>query len=189
MPLVGVAPCPWRDTIAGMLRISSLLHQGEKVQRCRSLVLANEDKIEISKYVIYRKDGASCVGRVEEILVEPDTDTVVGAVVSVCKIGEDILPYRLPSCRVHADQRLMIAFKVCACELLGILSTYWAQELICAVNVNHNCAAHACKTTLTRRVVQERRQTDHFENEVTHTTEPDDCFLNLAQLRSATDVQ
>ncbi|KAJ7348328.1 hypothetical protein DFH08DRAFT_1000016 [Mycena albidolilacea] len=173
MPLVGVAPCPWRDTIAGMLHISSLLHQGKKVQRCRSLVLANEDKIEISKYVIYRKDGASCVGRVEEILVEPDTDTVVGAVVSVCKIGEDILPYRLPSCRVHADQRLMIAFK----------------ELICAVNVNHNCAVHACKTTLTRRIVQERRQTDHFENEVTHTTEPDDCFLNLAQLRSATDVQ
>ncbi|KAJ6618149.1 hypothetical protein B0H10DRAFT_2164261 [Mycena sp. CBHHK59/15] len=185
----GVVPCPWRDTMAGMLRITSLLHQGEKVQRCQSLILANEDKIEISKYVIYRKDGASCIGRVEEILVEPDTDTVVGAIVSPCKIGEDILPYRLPSCRVHADQRLMIAFKVRACELLGILSTYCAQELICAVNVNHNCAAHACKTTLTRRVVQERRQTDHFENEVTHTTEPNDCFLNLAQLRSATDVQ
>jgi hypothetical protein len=55
--------------------------------------------------------------------------------------------------------------------------------------VNHNCAAHQCKTTLTRQVVQERRHTNFFENEVNHTVEPNDCFLNLAQLRSATDVQ
>ncbi|KAJ7436186.1 hypothetical protein FB451DRAFT_1379084 [Mycena latifolia] len=64
-----------------------------------------------------------------------------------------------------------------------------AQELLCAVNVNHNCAAHQCKTTLTRRVTQERQKTDHFENEVNHAVEPNDCFLNLAQLRSATDLQ
>lgn len=43
--------------------------------------------------------------------------------------------------------------------------------------------------TLTRRVVQERQRTDRFENEVNHAVEPNDCFLNLAQLRSATDVQ
>lgn len=55
--------------------------------------------------------------------------------------------------------------------------------------MNHNCAAHGCKTTLTRRVIQERQQTDRFENEVNHAVEPNDCFLNLAQLRSALDVQ
>ncbi|KAJ7301394.1 hypothetical protein DFH08DRAFT_978799 [Mycena albidolilacea] len=37
-------------------------------------------------------------------------------------------------------------------------------------------------------VLQERKKTDRLENEVTHTVEPDDCF-NLAQLRSATEVQ
>ncbi|KAJ7762875.1 hypothetical protein B0H14DRAFT_2156128, partial [Mycena olivaceomarginata] len=63
------------------------------------------------------------------------------------------------------------------------------QELVCAVNVNHNCAAHGCQTTLTRRVIQERQLTDRFENEVNHAAEPNDCFVNLAQLRSATDVQ
>ncbi|KAJ7252942.1 hypothetical protein C8J57DRAFT_951536, partial [Mycena rebaudengoi] len=65
----------------------------------------------------------------------------------------------------------------------------YRKELVCAVNVNHNCAAHQCKMTLTRRVIQERQRTDRFEDEVKHAVEPNDCFLNLAQLRSATDVQ
>jgi hypothetical protein len=57
------------------------------------------------------------------------------------------------------------------------------------VNVNHNCAANGCQTAPTRQVRQERQRTDLFENEVTHAVQPNDCFLNLAQLRSATDVQ
>jgi hypothetical protein len=39
-------------------------------------------------------------------------------------------------------------------------------------------------------VVQEREiRADNFEDELNHPTNPDDCFLNLAQLRSATHVQ
>ncbi|KAJ7463932.1 hypothetical protein FB451DRAFT_1491960 [Mycena latifolia] len=173
MPLVGIEPCLWADSMAGKLGISSLLHQGDKVQQCRSLGLPNGDTAQITKFVIYRKDGESCVGRVEEILVELETDAVLGILISSCKIGPDILPYRLPSCKVQLDCRQMISFK----------------ELICAVNVNHNCAAHRCKITLARQVIQERQKTEHFENEVNHAVEPNDCFLNLAQLRSATDVQ
>ncbi|KAJ7808632.1 hypothetical protein B0H14DRAFT_3091039 [Mycena olivaceomarginata] len=147
--------------------------QNTESQRCRSLVLTNGDKIEISKYLIYRKGGGLCVGRAEEILVELETDSVIGILISACLIGPDVMPYCLPSCTLQENQRLMVAF----------------NELVCAVNVNHNCAAHQCKMTLTRRVVQERQRTDRFENEVNHAVEPNDCFLNLAQLRSATDVQ
>ncbi|KAJ7831981.1 hypothetical protein B0H13DRAFT_2240508 [Mycena leptocephala] len=131
---------------------------------CRSLILANGDKIEISKYLIYRKGGVLCVGRAEEILVELETDSVIGILISACLIGPDVMPYRLPSCTVQENQRLMVAF----------------NELVCAVN---------CKMTLTRQVIQERQRTDRFENEINHAVEPNDCFLNLAQLRSATDVQ
>jgi hypothetical protein len=115
MPLVGVAACPWLHTEAGKLGISTLLRQGDKVQRCRSLTLPNGDKVEITKYVIYRREGRSRVGRVEEILVEPETDSVLGILLSACEIGPDILPYRLPSCTVQLDQRLMIAFTVGVC--------------------------------------------------------------------------
>lgn len=55
--------------------------------------------------------------------------------------------------------------------------------------MNHNCAAHQCQTTRTRRVLQERQLTDKLEHEVNHAVEPNDCFVNLAQLRSATEVQ
>ncbi|KAJ7797935.1 hypothetical protein B0H14DRAFT_2618391 [Mycena olivaceomarginata] len=157
MPLVGSAPCPWPDTAAAKHGISSLLRASDTVQRCRSLVLTNGDKIEISKYLIYRKGGGLCVGQAEEILVELETDSVIGILISACLIGPDVMPYRLPSCTLQENQRLMVAFN--------------------------------CKMTLTRRVVQERQRTDRFENEVNHAVEPNDCFLNLAQLRSATDVQ
>ncbi|KAJ6452472.1 hypothetical protein C8R45DRAFT_1223516 [Mycena sanguinolenta] len=172
LPLVGSAPCTWSDTTAGKLGINSLLRDGHKVQRCRSIVLLNGDLVEISRFVMYRKNHTSHVGRVEEILIEVDTDIVLGTLISSCKIGSDVLPYKMPSCTVQSTQHEMIAFK----------------ELVCAINVNHNCAAHQCPTTRTRRVFQERKQTDHFENEVTHT-EPNDCFVNLAQLRSAAEVQ
>ncbi|KAF7364704.1 hypothetical protein MVEN_00340200 [Mycena venus] len=173
MPVVGSFPGCWNDTTAGKLGIATLLREGDKVQRCRSIVLVNGDLAEISRFVIYRKDHKSCVGQVKEILIEVDTDTVLGILISPCVIGPNILPYRMPSCTVQLDQHTMVAFK----------------ELVCAINVNHNCAAHRCQTARTRRVFQERKKTDHFENEVTHTIEPNDCFVNLAQLRSATEVQ
>lgn len=53
----------------------------------------------------------------------------------------------------------------------------------------HNCAAYGCEVTQTRRVIQERRITDHFEDEILHSQCPDDLFLNLAQLRSAGVIQ
>jgi hypothetical protein len=112
MPLVGSAPCPWPDTAAAKHGISSLLRASDTVQRCRSLVLTNGDKIEISKYLIYRKGGGLCVGRAEEILVELETDSVIGILISACLIGPDVMPYRLPSCTLQENQRLMVAFNV-----------------------------------------------------------------------------
>ncbi|KAF7349031.1 hypothetical protein MVEN_01424500 [Mycena venus] len=173
MPLVGSAPCLWPNTAAGKNGIRSLVQENTKVQRCRNLILANGDKIAISKYLVYRRENCLHVGRIEEILVEPETDSILGILISRCQIGADIMPYRLPSCIVQENQHLVISF----------------NELVCAINVNHNCAAHQCKMSLTRRVVQERQETDRFENELNHAVEPNDCFLNLTQLRSATHVQ
>lgn len=117
MPLVGVSPCVWDETEAGKIGISSLLQQGDKVQRCRSVILANGDKVETSKFVVYRKDGKSCVGRVEEILLEPELEVSLGILISKCKIGPDVLPYGLPACTVQVDERCMIAFEVCLLAL------------------------------------------------------------------------
>jgi hypothetical protein len=81
------------------------------------VILANGDKVETSKFVVYRKDGKSCVGRVEEILLEPELEVSLGILISKCKIGPDVLPYGLPACTVQVDERCMIAFEVCLLAL------------------------------------------------------------------------
>ncbi|KAJ7110945.1 hypothetical protein C8R44DRAFT_742719 [Mycena epipterygia] len=117
---------------------------------------------------------ASQIGRVEEILVEDLTSRLLGVLVSQCEIGPNIMPYSLPSCTVDTTSCLLLAF----------------QELLCAINVVHNCAGNGCISSTTRQVIQEREIiADKFESELKHPIRPDDCFLNLAQLRSAVYVQ
>ncbi|KAJ6447714.1 hypothetical protein C8R45DRAFT_948387, partial [Mycena sanguinolenta] len=123
--------------MTGTLGISSLLRAGDKVQKCRSIVLSNGDLAETLQFMLYQDHGKSCVRRIEEILVEVETDSLVGLLISPCQLGPDVLPYRLPSGTVQGNQQCFVAFK----------------------------------------------------NEVDHGVEPNDCIVNLAQLRSATDVQ
>ncbi|KAJ7233703.1 hypothetical protein C8J57DRAFT_1576265 [Mycena rebaudengoi] len=154
-------------------RAAPLLGPTETVVRCRTLVLTNGDLAMVQKYIIYEQHGARFVGRVDEILVLSASTQLLGVLVSCCAIGPDVVPYGMPSCIADQNHRLLLTF----------------NELICAVNVAHNCSAHGCNVTWTRRVVQERRTTNHLEDEVTHNGPAEDCILNLAQLRSATDVQ
>ncbi|KAH9915704.1 hypothetical protein B0H21DRAFT_662789, partial [Amylocystis lapponica] len=63
------------------------------------------------------------------------------------------------------------------------------QDIVCTVNLFHNCAAHSCKITKTRVVRQERHATSRKENEIIHMERPNDLVLNLAQLRSASLIQ
>jgi hypothetical protein len=56
MPIVGSVPSCWGDTTAGKLGITTLLRKGDKVQRCRSIILLNGDLAEISKFVIYHNN-------------------------------------------------------------------------------------------------------------------------------------
>jgi hypothetical protein len=92
--------------------VSQPFFEKETRSKDASIVLLNGDLAEISRFVIYHKDHKSCVRRVEEILIEVDTETVLGILISPCVIGPDILPYRMPSCTVQLDQHKMVAFKV-----------------------------------------------------------------------------
>ncbi|KAJ7239148.1 hypothetical protein C8J57DRAFT_1246188 [Mycena rebaudengoi] len=171
-PIPRTKPRNWNATISSKC-IALLLGPTETVVRCRTLVLTNGDLATVQKYIIYEQHGARFVGRVDEILVLSVSTELLGVLISCCAIGPDVVPYGMPSCIADPSHRLMLTF----------------NELICAVNVAHNCSAHGCNVTRTRRVVQERRTTNHLEDEVTHNGPAEDCILNLAQLRSATDVQ
>lgn len=96
----------------------------------------------------------------------------------------------MPSCKVDPGIFALLAFQVRVETSFDLRQPESVQELLCAINVAHNCAANGCKPTTTRPMVQEREtRADKFEDELRHLIEPDDCFLNLAQLRSSTHVQ
>jgi hypothetical protein len=62
------------------------------------------------------------------------------------------------------------------------------QDILCTVNVQHNCSEHRCGTANTRDVYQEREKTDQTRPVVSHIM-PQDVVLNTAQMRDAVHVQ
>jgi hypothetical protein len=62
------------------------------------------------------------------------------------------------------------------------------QDILCTVNVQHNCAGHNCGTANTRHIYQERERTDQTRPVVSHIV-PQDIILNTAQMRDAIHVQ
>ncbi|KAJ3765415.1 hypothetical protein FB446DRAFT_795072 [Lentinula raphanica] len=62
------------------------------------------------------------------------------------------------------------------------------QNILCRVNVQHNCAANNCDMSATRPVYQERERTEHTVPRI-HHYRPDDLLLNTNQMTSAIYVQ
>ncbi|KAJ3727643.1 hypothetical protein C8R42DRAFT_560253, partial [Lentinula raphanica] len=61
-------------------------------------------------------------------------------------------------------------------------------NILCRVNVQHNCAANNCDMSANRPVYQERERTEHTVPR-THHYQPEDLLLNTNQMASARHVQ
>lgn len=62
------------------------------------------------------------------------------------------------------------------------------KALLCTVNTPHNCVDHACKTSGSRPIYQEREMTNGTHSVVSHI-DSYDVILNTAQMRDALHVQ
>ncbi|KAJ7886066.1 hypothetical protein B0H13DRAFT_2535282 [Mycena leptocephala] len=63
------------------------------------------------------------------------------------------------------------------------------QDLICTVNVQHNCMDNQCGPTGSRPVFQERERTNQTRAQIAHLQNPTDVVLNTAQMRDAVHLQ
>jgi hypothetical protein len=70
----------------------------------------------------------------------------------------------------------------------GIIETDNAQDILCTVNVQHNCSQHNCGTADTHAIYQEREKTNQTRPATSHIA-PHDIVLNTAQMRDAIHVQ
>ncbi|KAI0739792.1 hypothetical protein C8Q80DRAFT_1357527 [Daedaleopsis nitida] len=150
----------------------------------QSVILQNTDLAKCGSVVaIQRKEnlterlpnGVPEIASVDEIIADPDTHMLVGALVTKCVVGPQKLPYQMPLCRLVEDspEASSERFFVTISELLACLNTY------------HDCQAHACAISRTRTVIQERERTSEFDEEIVHACCPEDRILNMAQLCSA----
>ncbi|KAI0355311.1 hypothetical protein OH77DRAFT_1424796, partial [Trametes cingulata] len=144
------------------------------------MTLPNGDAGAPGTFVIARTPGRATetfVGRIEEILTEyaSQSDLAQEAdfiLVRMADTSQAVEPYRMPGIKLQA---------------------YWhalrPQDLLCTVNVQHNCATQACTNSGTRAVRQERQLTMHTEAAVRHIGDPGDLVLNTGQMRDARFMQ
>ncbi len=80
------------------------------VTKCKSVVLQNNDQATVGGHVIYCQRTAPStgsgsaptllVGQVDEIIADTHSGDMLGLLVSACTIGEVVIPYRMPACRL-----------------------------------------------------------------------------------------
>ena len=67
--------------------------------------------------------------------------------------------------------------------------TYHKQkDILCTVNVQHNCVQHNCATAHVHHIYQEHECTDQTQPAVSHIHNPKDVVLNTVQMRDAVHV-
>ncbi|KAH9945634.1 hypothetical protein B0H21DRAFT_693918 [Amylocystis lapponica] len=146
---------------------------------CADVRLENGDLCRIGQYVIARAPGTHAdtyMGCVEEIV------QVAGSAQDL-RSQPDMILVRRANASESADTYRMPRVT---------LESHWHMtllaDLLCTVNVQHNCTANHCGIMASRTVWQERQRTDQTQTAVTHNN-PADLVLNTAQMRDAVHVQ
>ncbi|KAH9925773.1 uncharacterized protein B0H18DRAFT_1085196 [Fomitopsis serialis] len=172
--------------LLGMEGLRKALSYTANVISCKSVLLASGDRVKVHDFVLWRPDSDAHhmhprLAQVNEILVVLDTHAVLGILSTPCKIGEAVMPYRVPSVK-----RLTGEPPIPTSPMIVLTSN---QDILCTANVVHNCAKHQCAVTRTKVIYQERHQTEFKDNEIHHLSDQDNLVLNLAQLRDAAVLQ
>ncbi|CAK5277165.1 unnamed protein product [Mycena citricolor] len=141
------------------------------------LELLNGDRCGLRSYVLTRRDSQTRVCRLEELLQRP------GSVNSISELPDIILLQEAtvdPSLGQYGMPRL-------------VLSGRWyitcLEDILCSVNVQHNCIKYKCDTSGSVPVYQERVKTTQTQAQIHHRGDRDDVVLNTAQMRDALYLQ
>ncbi|KAI0825275.1 hypothetical protein BC628DRAFT_1320341 [Trametes gibbosa] len=121
-----------------------------------------------------------------------EDDLFVGRVAEILQVFAS--PERREGC---ADTVLLQCFTpsgiMTTYKLPAIRSSGWklvpATDILCTVNVQHNCAKNFCRVTAHRAIYQEREKTSMTRLAIAHAGDPQDIMLNTFQMRNARYVQ
>ncbi|KAJ7294046.1 hypothetical protein C8J57DRAFT_1042339 [Mycena rebaudengoi] len=147
----------------------------------KALYLNNGDLCNVQQFVIARRPNhhETFVARVSEIL------QIEGSVEALAQRPSGILLQSALVGLTAAGE----AYEMPTVVLQNQWSLAQMADILCTINVQHNCEVHKCGPTGFQHVYQERELTQHTRAVIAHVGEPEDFILNTAQMRDAVDVQ
>ncbi len=156
----------------------------------KSFHLLNHDSCRLGGHVIVRGSESNFIGSVEEILQRAvlfgdKVDFVLIKVVSLGTTSAHGMP------RIEQTTALSIVPLEVGRLLLSLISlfTWHVQNILCTVNVQHDCIKNGCSAERVAPVRQEGELTSELREQIVHRRNPQEIILNTAQMRSARLIQ
>ncbi|KAF7346896.1 hypothetical protein MVEN_01441800 [Mycena venus] len=175
-------PQPFSATLTGSKLPNSFSQhsaQPSLLKTNSAMYLENGDLCELEGFVIVKRPNqATFIARVKEILqIKGSADDLSqrpsAILLQTATIGAIPDPsYGMPAVGVQGQWSLVPM-----------------KDILCTVNVQHNCAMHECGPTGFRYVYQEREATQQTRPMIAHVGPKDDLLLNTCQMRDAVNLQ
>ncbi|KAJ7135127.1 hypothetical protein C8R46DRAFT_1362251, partial [Mycena filopes] len=121
--------------------------------------------------------GETFVARVEEIIQQ------MGSPAALSSSPDGVLIQRA------SIDRIRTRYGMPSITFSNQWSIHSTKDLLCTVNVQHNCIDNECGPTGSKVVYQERAKTNQTRLEIAHTKNVQDIVLNTAQMRDAIHLQ
>jgi hypothetical protein len=183
---------PWTQTEAGGCFPQPSGTTTAAFRLCRTCTITNGDTCAPYGFVLFNRGGERRIARVREILRrkgstaddESLAEWVLLAVMSTSSLSPQ---FHMPVLQDTGTQVLATPHVRLHTQLphLSMLNqTPPPQELLCTVNVQHNCPPNGCNLTGTQPILEEREDTGRTAPAVHHIN-PNDIVLNLAQMRDS----
>ncbi|PBK72224.1 hypothetical protein ARMSODRAFT_853501, partial [Armillaria solidipes] len=139
----------------------------------KNFYLLNHNLCRLGGHVVVRGSKTNFIGSVEEILQRTVLfgDQVDFVLVKAVSLG---------STSAHGMPRI---------EQTTRLSIVPLEDVLCTVNVQHDCIKNGCGAERVAPVRQEGELTSELREQIIHWRNPQDIVLNTAQMRSARFIQ
>ncbi|ESK91187.1 hypothetical protein Moror_2907 [Moniliophthora roreri MCA 2997] len=164
----------------------------KNLRAARTITLCNGDKVGVGSYVIIW--GAKLSAPAPISTVSTSIQPRSPAILSIANIRE-ILHYRdgwdailvkLFDAGPESSKHGMPCLKPQNPEVHLALER---EDVLCSVNVQHDCIRQKCKVKRSAVIRQERHDTDLRKGRVEHENDPFDIVFNTAQMRDAKYLQ
>lgn len=158
----------------------------------KDVYLLSHDLCRLGGHVVVRGADNNYIATVEEILHKSvlfgdQVDYILVKAVSLGPASAHSMP-RLSRTNTYSVVRLAVSgITMLLCQIMGL--KLLSQDVLCTVNVQHDCISNQCHAEKVVPLLQEGEVTSELRERIVHRRNPDQMVLNTAQMQSAKHIQ